>query len=97
MTSGPFEALDDAVHQLADAAVVFVEDGVALGLAHLLHDHLLGGLRGDAPQHGGRLGNQQFAADFELRIRPRRASASVISFLGSATSSTTARTEYTST
>ena len=61
---GAFKALDDAIHQLADAAVVFVVDGVALGLAHLLHDDLLGGLRGDAAQHGSGLGNQQFAADF---------------------------------
>ena len=42
-----FDALHDAVHQLAHPAVKLVEDGVALGLAHLLHDHLFGRLRSD--------------------------------------------------
>src|SRR2546426_351465 len=42
-----FDALHDAVHQLAPPAVKLVEDGVALGLAHLLHDHLFGRLRSD--------------------------------------------------
>ena len=65
---GAFKALDDAIDQLADAPVIFVEDGVALGLAHLLHDDLLGGLRGDAAQDGSRLGNEQFAADGHVGI-----------------------------
>ena len=43
-----FDALDDAVDDVADAILVFVVLPVALGLAHLLHDHLLGRLRGDA-------------------------------------------------
>ena len=43
-----FHALDHAVHDLADAVLVFVVLALALGVAHLLHDHLLGGLRGDA-------------------------------------------------
>ena len=43
-----FDALDDAVDDVADAVLVFLVLPVALGLAHLLHDHLLGGLRGDA-------------------------------------------------
>ncbi len=43
-----FDALDDAVDDVADAILVFGILPVALGLAHLLHDHLLGGLRGDA-------------------------------------------------
>ena len=43
-----FDALDDAVDDLADAVLVFLVLPVALGLAHLLHDHLLGRLRGDA-------------------------------------------------
>ena len=45
-----FDALDGAVDDLADAVLVFVELAVALGLAHLLHDHLLGRLRGDAAE-----------------------------------------------
>ena len=43
-----FDALDDAVDDVADAVLVLGVLPVALGLAHLLHDHLLGGLRGDA-------------------------------------------------
>src|SRR3546814_4445506 len=43
-------ALDDAVHHLADAVLVFVVLSLALGFAHLLHDDLLGGLRGDAAE-----------------------------------------------
>ena len=37
-------------HERADAALVLVDDLRALGLAHLLHDHLLRGLRGDAAE-----------------------------------------------
>ena len=43
-----FDALDDAVDDVADAILVFLVLPVALGLAHLLHDHLLRRLRGDA-------------------------------------------------
>ena len=43
-----FDALDDAVDDVADAVLVLGILPVALGLAHLLHDHLLGRLRGDA-------------------------------------------------
>src|SRR6202012_5086201 len=43
-----FDALDDAVDDVADAILEFLVLPVALGLAHLLHDHLLGRLRGDA-------------------------------------------------
>ena len=43
-----FDPLDDAVDDVADAILVFVVLPVALGLAHLLHDDLLGRLRGDA-------------------------------------------------
>src|ERR1700761_3381485 len=43
-----FDALDDAVDDIADAVLEFLVLPVALGLAHLLHDHLLGGLGGDA-------------------------------------------------
>src|SRR5262249_53188611 len=43
-----FDALDDAVDDVADAILEFLILPVALGLAHLLHDDLLGRLRGDA-------------------------------------------------
>src|SRR5476649_1560042 len=43
-----FHALDDAVHDFANAILVLGILPVALGLAYLLHDHLLGGLRSDA-------------------------------------------------
>ena len=39
--------------QVAALVLEFVEEAVALGLADLLDDHLLGGLRGDPPQLGG--------------------------------------------
>src|SRR5690348_1110372 len=69
---GAFETLDDAVHELAGAAVIFVKDGIALGLAHFLHDDLFGSLRGDAPKNAGGLGGQQFAANLEMRIHLAR-------------------------
>ena len=40
----------------------------ALGLAHLLHDHLLRGLRGDAAEFDGRHRLLDVAADLGLRI-----------------------------
>src|SRR5690606_34984741 len=43
-------ALDHAGDQFADAVLPRVHHLLALGLAHALHDHLLGGLRGDAPE-----------------------------------------------
>src|SRR5689334_25235423 len=43
-----FDALDDAVDDVADAILELLILPVALGFAHLLHDHLLGRLRGDA-------------------------------------------------
>ena len=43
-----FDALDDAVDDVADAVLVLGILPVALGLAHFLHDNLLGRLRGDA-------------------------------------------------
>src|SRR4029077_21003793 len=55
---GALEALDDAVPQLAGTPVVFVKDGVALGLAHFLHDDLLPRLRGDAAKNSGWLGDE---------------------------------------
>src|SRR5690606_17296435 len=44
------DALHRAVDDLADAVLVLVELAVTLGLAHLLHDDLLGRLRGDAAE-----------------------------------------------
>ena len=63
-----FDALHDAIDQLADARVELVVDCVALGFAHFLQNHLLGGLRCDAAQHVGRLGLGNFAADFHVRL-----------------------------
>ena len=55
-----FDALDGAVDDLADAVLVLVVLALALGLAHLLHDDLLGVLRGDAAEieRRQRLGDQ---------------------------------------
>ena len=44
------DALDHAVDDLADAVLELLVLAVALGLAHLLHDHLLGRLGGDAAE-----------------------------------------------
>src|SRR3546814_4621653 len=44
------DALDDAGHQLADAILPLVHDLRPRGLAHALHDHLLGGLGCDATE-----------------------------------------------
>src|SRR5690606_4672562 len=44
------DALDLAVNDLADAILVFLVLAVALGIAHLLDDDLLGGLGGDAAE-----------------------------------------------
>ncbi len=48
------DPLDDAGDERPDAALVLVDDLRAFGLAHLLHDDLLGGLGGDAAE-GDRL------------------------------------------
>ena len=58
------EALDNAVDHFADALAVLGEDVLALGLADLLEDHLLGGLRGDAAEHVGRARELDFHVDF---------------------------------
>src|SRR5262249_10836420 len=50
---GTFHAFYGAVHKLAGASGVFVVDGFTLGFAHLLEDHLLGGLCGDTSQKVG--------------------------------------------
>jgi hypothetical protein len=44
------DALDDAGDDLADAILEFLELPLALGVAHLLEDDLLGGLGGDAAE-----------------------------------------------
>ena len=44
------DALDHARYQRADAILVCVDDLRAFGLAHFLHDDLLGLLRGDAAE-----------------------------------------------
>src|SRR6185369_13873141 len=44
------DALDGAVDDLADAIDVLVVHALALGIADLLHDHLLGGLGGNAAE-----------------------------------------------
>ncbi len=64
-------------------------DGVALGFADLLQDHLLGGLRGNSAQHVCRLGGPDLRADLRRGILLTARSASDISFSGSFTSSTT--------
>ena len=51
---------------LADALAVFAEDVLALRLAHLLEDHLLGGLRGDAAEDVGPLGELDLHVDFRF-------------------------------
>ena len=51
-----FRALDDAVDDFADAVLVFLVLALALGVAHLLHDHLLGVLRVDAVEIDRRQG-----------------------------------------
>src|SRR6185437_8742559 len=48
-----FDALDGGVQDLLFAMGVFLEDGVALGFANLLENHLLGQLRGNAAQRAG--------------------------------------------
>ncbi len=62
------DALDDAVDDLADAVLVFLVLAVALGLAHLLHDDLLGGLRRDAAEVEGRQRLGDRVADLGGRV-----------------------------
>ena len=49
-----FHPLDHAGDDLVDPVLVLVVLALALGIAHLLDDHLLGGLGGDAPEVQGR-------------------------------------------
>ncbi len=66
------DALDDAVDHLADAVLVFLELALALGVAHLLHDHLLGGLGGDAAEIHRRQGFGDDVADLRGGIAQPR-------------------------
>src|SRR6185436_7448233 len=59
------EALHGAVDHLADPLVVLGEDVLPLGLADFLEDHLLGGLRGDPPQHFGGLRELHLVAELD--------------------------------
>ena len=45
-----FDALDQPVDDFARAVLVFLKLAFTLGVTHALNDHLLGGLRGDAPE-----------------------------------------------
>ena len=63
-----FDPLDDAVDDLADAVLVFLILALALGVAHLLHDDLLGGLRGDAAEFDGRQGFEDEVADLSVGV-----------------------------
>ena len=63
-----FRTLHDHGNKFTHAIVVFIENRVALGFAHLLHDHLLRRLRSDPAQHIGRLRRQNLRANFRRRI-----------------------------
>ena len=66
------DALDEAVDDLADAVLELVVLALALGVAHLLDDHLLGGLRGDAAEIDRRQRIGDEIADLGLGIEPLR-------------------------
>jgi hypothetical protein len=67
-----FHPLDDAVDDVADAVLVFLILPVALGFAHLLHDHLLGRLRGDTAVFERRQRVGDGVADLRGRMAPAR-------------------------
>ncbi len=64
------DALDEAVDDFALAVLVLVVLTLALGLAHPLHDHLLGGLRGDAAKvdRRQRLGQEVSGLGFGIAL-----------------------------
>ncbi len=64
-----FEAAHDAVHHLALAILVLVEDDPALRLADALDDHLLGDLREDAAEALGVELHADFVADLDFRVQ----------------------------
>src|SRR6266511_4096225 len=65
------EAANDAADQLSLTVLVLVVDDVALGVAHALEQHLLGGLGRDATERAARLLHVEHAAEFlVLLLRP---------------------------
>ncbi len=65
------------VDDLADAILELFVLTVALGFAHLLHDHLLGGLGGDAAEIHGRQRIGDEIADFASGLRSRASSIGI--------------------
>src|SRR5207237_10094316 len=63
-----FDALDNAIDDIADAVLEFPVLAVALALAHLLHDDLFGGLRGNALVFQRRQGVGNGVADLRSGI-----------------------------
>ena len=61
-------ALDNAADDLADAVLVFLELALALGLAHFLHDDLLGVLRGHPAEIERRQGLGDKVANLRLGV-----------------------------
>src|SRR5258708_1632635 len=64
----PFRALHNHRHQFAHARMILVVNRVALGLAHLLQDHLLRRLRRNPPKHIRRLHGKNLRPNFRGRI-----------------------------
>ena len=62
------DPLDQAVDDLADAVLELLVLALAFGVAHLLDDHLLGGLRRDATEVDGRQGIDQEVAELRVRL-----------------------------
>ena len=85
------DALDQAVDDLAHAVLVLVELALALGLAHLLHDHLLGRLRGDAAEIDRRQLVDDELAELDVRLDLLRLLSSVSCVASFSTVSTTSR------
>src|SRR6202012_5990199 len=65
-------ALDLAIDDFADAVLVFVILTLALGIAHLLHDHLLGVLGVDAVEIHRRQGFGDDVADLGVGVSAAR-------------------------
>src|SRR3546814_13745950 len=63
-----FDALDDAGDDLSDAILEFLELALALGVADLLEDDLLRGLRLDAAELDRRQRNDDIIADDRARL-----------------------------
>ena len=86
-----FDALDDAVDDFADAILEFLVLALALGVAHLLDDDLLGGLRGDAAEIDRRQRIDDEIADLGLGLEPLRSVRAGSASLSFSTGSTTSR------